>query len=457
MKKLITPSVFLLFLLLQMRVSAQEILNLKHSCSFDGDQEDTEIYANEPSDEATKVVRKIMALNVLQQNFIIKSGNCKNALAATEGKQRYILYSTTFLESFKGNDNARWAAFCVMAHEIGHHLNYHDMEEVSSSKRKLMEIQSDKFAGGILFRLGASLPQAQAGILLYTDDVGSKTHPPKSARLEALASGWKQAQEQQRSSIDDASVKDEPKVIEKEQSKQNKPNSLLPPLPFIEPEMVYVQGGTFQMGSNHKESLVAEKPIHPVTVGNFYIGKTEVTQKQWRMVMGSYPIELNFKGCDDCPVESVSWDDVQEFLQKLNTKSSNKYRLPTDAEWEYAAKGGNKSRNYKFSGSNTKNDVAWCTENSNDKTHPVGTLKANELGIYDMSGNVREWCQDVWHDNFVNAPDNGSAWLLGGDQSSRIIRGGSWGQYSNDCNTSNRNRCESTTRFAHHGFRLSRQ
>ena len=113
MKRLVTPSVFILFLLLQCPVSAQEILTLKHSCSYDGDQEDTEIYANDPSDEATAIVKKIMQLNVLPQNFIIKSGNCKNALASAEGKQRYILYSTTFLESFKSNENARdWTSSC---------------------------------------------------------------------------------------------------------------------------------------------------------------------------------------------------------------------------------------------------------------------------------------------------------------------------------------------------------
>ena len=453
MKRLYAPSVFILILLLNCRVSAQEILNLKHSCSFDGDQEDTEIYANGPSDEATAIIRKIMALNVLPQNFIIKSGNCKNALASAEGKQRYILYSTTFLESFKSNDNARWAAYCVMAHEIGHHLANHDMEEVNPSRRKLMEIQSDKFAGGILYRLGATLPQAQAGILLYTDEVGSKTHPPKSARLEAVASGWKQAQEQQRSSFDDVPTR----TATQTEPVQKNTSPSVSRLPF-EPEMVQVVGGTFKMGSSDpnigcKDCSKDELPAHSVTLNTFNIGKYEVTQKQWRDVMGSDPPKLNFKGCDQCPVERVSWDDIQEYLKKLNGKVTGKtYRLPTEAEWEYAARGGNQSRGFTYSGSNTLDIVAWFWENSGDskltgewssdkitknncKTHPVGGKNANELGIYDMSGNVWEYCQDYYDDNYYkNSPTRNPKGPEKGNY--RVLRGGSWNYYNYYCRVS---------------------
>lgn len=200
--------------------------------------------------------------------------------------------------------------------------------------------------------------------------------------------------------------------------------------------MIKVQGGTFKMGSNDGED--DEQPIHDVTVPTFYICKYEVTQKQWRDIMGENP--SYFKGCDDCPVESVSWNDIQEFIKKLHKKTGKKYRLPTEAEWEYAARGGNKSKGFKYAGSNTIDDVAWYLKNSfelgekhkNYGTNPVGLKKANELGIYDMNGNVYEWCQDRWHNNYKNAPANGSAWKSG-NSNYLVLRGGSWYSASEYC------------------------
>ncbi len=184
-------------LLFAQLASAQEPLAIRHSCNFASAADTlTEVYTYESSTEAKQIIERVMQVNVLPQNFIIKSADCNNALATTLGKQRYILYSTAFLENFKKEANTKWAAYCVLAHEIGHHLSNHDLEETNPAVRKKYELEADRFAGGILFRLGATLEEAQAGINTFSLETASQTHPPKRARLEALAVGWKQAEEQ---------------------------------------------------------------------------------------------------------------------------------------------------------------------------------------------------------------------------------------------------------------------
>ena len=228
-----------------------------------------------------------------------------------------------------------------------------------------------------------------------------------------------------------------------------KPSTPSVSIPFKEPEMVYVEGSSFQMGSNDYDN---EKPIHSVTLSSFSIGKYEVTQALWRSVMGKNP--SNFKG-DNLPVEQVSWDDIQRFLQKLNAKTGKNYRLPTEAEWEYAARGGNKSNSFKFSGSNTVGDVAWYGSNSDSKTHTVGGKTANELGIYDMSGNVWEWCSDRYDENYYkNSPSQNPKGATSG--SSRVLRGGSWYTYAYNCRVANRLLNDPSIRDNLFGFRVCR-
>ncbi len=193
--------------------------------------------------------------------------------------------------------------------------------------------------------------------------------------------------------------------------------------------MVFVKGGYFMMGSNDGEA--DEKPIHKIWVDDFNIGKYEVTQKEWQEVMGSNP--SYYRG-EDLPVDQVSWNDVQDYLSKLNAKTGKKYRLPTEAEWEYAARGGNKSRGYEYSGSNNIEEAAWYNGNSGSKTHPAGTKKPNELGLYDMTGNVWEWCSDWYDENYYkNSPDRNPQ---GGKGSSRLLRGGSWDNSDYNCRVS---------------------
>lgn len=198
-------------------------------------------------------------------------------------------------------------------------------------------------------------------------------------------------------------------------------------------DMVWVEGGTFAMGSTDSDASSDESPVHNVTLSGFYVGKYEVTQLLWTYVMGRNPSWFNVD--DNLPVEMVSWDDCQDFITKLNELTGKTLRLPTEAEWEYAARGGNKSKGYKYSGSDTIDDVAWYYGNSNSTTHPVGNKAPNELGIYDMSGNVWEWCQDRYGSYTPDAqtdptgPENGSI---------RVCRGGSWYSHAQLCRCSYR-------------------
>ena len=189
--------------------------------------------------------------------------------------------------------------------------------------------------------------------------------------------------------------------------------------------MVPVEGGTFTMGATSEQGSDAwgkEKPAHKVTLSDYYIGQTEVTQALWKAVMGSNPSDS--KG-DNLPVEQVSWDDCQVFIQNLNQLTGKQFRLPTEAEWEYAARGGRKSRGYKYAGGNDIGLVAWYTGNSGDETHTVATKQANELGVYDMSGNVWEWCSDRYGDYQSSSQSDPQGPSSGSD---RVYRGG--GYYS---------------------------
>ena len=204
-------------------------------------------------------------------------------------------------------------------------------------------------------------------------------------------------------------------------------------------KMIRVEGGSFTMGATSEQGSDAfddEKPAHRVTLSTYSIGETEVTQELWRAVMGNNP--SNFKGSNR-PVEKVSWNDCQAFIHKLNSITGRSFRLPTEAEWEFAARGGNKSQGYKYSGSNNLGTVAWFTDNSGRETHPVKTKSRNELGIYDMSGNVWEWCQD-WKGSYGSSDQSDPMESRSG--SGRVYRGGGWNNGVSCCRMSFR--CSNT-------------
>ena len=204
------------------------------------------------------------------------------------------------------------------------------------------------------------------------------------------------------------------------------------------PEMVVLPAGSFEMGGD------TEKPVHAVSIGRpFAMAKTEVTQSQWRAVMGSSP--SSFARCDDCPVEGISWNDAQKYVDKLSRMTGKVYRLPSEAEWEYACRAGGRQ---KYCGSDDVGSVAWHSApvgsgNSDSKTHPVAQKQANAFGLHDMSGNVAEWVEDCYHEHYNGAPVDGSAWIdsedsnakiavkdrsarVDGECKYRMLRGGSW-------------------------------
>jgi formylglycine-generating enzyme required for sulfatase activity len=219
-------------------------------------------------------------------------------------------------------------------------------------------------------------------------------------------------------------------------------------------QMVFVESGTFDMGNS--DGKADEKPVHSVKVENFHMGKYEVTQAQWQAVMWNNP--SFFEGCDDCPVENISWNDTQTFLKKLNKITGKNYRLPTEEEWEYAARGGKQWRvRYHYSGSNDLNSVGWCLENSwhNDSwhdsgrsTHPVGTKSPNQLQIYDMTGNVRELCQDLYK-GYCDSTDK-TDYI----KSDRVVRGGSCIDPSDQVQVTVRDKSRSDYPYFVIGFRI---
>ncbi|KAB2824804.1 formylglycine-generating enzyme family protein [Aliivibrio finisterrensis] len=232
-----------------------------------------------------------------------------------------------------------------------------------------------------------------------------------------------------------------------------------PPHPVtqkIEETMVYVEGGIYVMGSDSPSATKAEKPAHLVSVNDFYISKFEVTQELFESVMGS---SLSYFQSPDIPVNNLSWQQANYFIEKLNQLTGETYRLPTEAEWEYAARGGNLSQNYTYSGSNNIDDVAWFTDNANNQAHPVGMKQPNELGLYDMTGNVGEFVSDAYDDTFyrfspTDNPNNARDEASG--LAHKSVRGSSFSYKANESENYRRDFASQSIIMADMGLRLVR-
>ncbi len=229
--------------------------------------------------------------------------------------------------------------------------------------------------------------------------------------------------------------------------KREEPGSLSENLNGVSLEMIYVPGGRFNMGSPEGDGSDSERPLHEVTVPSFYIGKHQVTQEQWQSVMGANPSV--FKDGKNLPVETISWNDAKEFCKKLSRMTGKEYRLPSEAEWEYACRAGTTGD---YAGD--LDALGWYDGNASGKTHPVGEMEPNAYGLHDMHGNVWEWCEDVWHDTYDGAPNDGKAWLSGGDTGRRVLRGGSWNYNGNYCRSADRGRFAAGYRYISIGFRV---
>ena len=244
----------------------------------------------------------------------------------------------------------------------------------------------------------------------------------------------------------------EPKSLK--QAKQTKEDTLSFTVGGVSFKMIRIEHGTFMMGATPEMTgpYDEEKTVHEVTISkDYYMGETQVTQELWQAVMGNNPSKFNG---NNNPVESISWNDCQEFIKKLNNLTGKQFRLPTEAEWEYAARGGNKSRHTQYSGSDDIDSVAWYYGNSGSQTHPVAKKSPNELGLYDMSGNVWEWCNDRYGDDYyAKSPSVDPQGSSSG--SSRVLRGGSWRSSPRLCRSSNRHRYYPEGEGNRFGFRLA--
>lgn len=394
---------------------------------------------------------------VLVDNKMVRGTNGVAKVVLPVGQHSYIVASDGY-ESEEGTVKLKAAAPSNLQITLSKETNTISTSTNDVATQHIVRNQIVKFSGKVVDIngqpvIGAVVEETGTKNISVTDIDGNFIIKAKSSSITVTVTFLGCVPKQVKLT---EGTKEEITLIEETYKKQPSSSASSITIPVkdgISIEMVKVEGGTFIMGATPemKNSWTEERPIHQVTLTNdYYIGKYEVTQSLWCALMDNNP--SYFKG-DNLPVEQVSWDDCQKFINKLNDITGRKFRLPTEAEWEYAARGGKKSRGYQYSGSNKISDVAWYSSNSEHKTQPVGLKLANELGLYDMSGNVDEWCFDRF--GFYSALSQTNP--LGADDGiCRVYRGGSWEQTAGFCRSSDRsNYGTSKNRIYNLGFRLA--
>ena len=391
---------------------------------------------------------------VLVDNKMVRGTNGVAKVVLPVGQHSYIVASDGY-ESEEGTVKLKAAAPSNLQITLSKETNTISTSTNDVATQHIVSNQIVKFSGKVVDIngqpvIGAVVEETGTKKVAVTDIGGNFVIEAKSSSITVTVTFLGCVPKQVKLT---EGTKEEITLIEETYKKQPSSSASSITIPVkdgISIEMVKVEGGTFMMGATPEmeNSNKWELPVHEVTLYNYYIAQYEVRQSLWEKVMGNNP--SFFKG-ENLPVENVSWDDCQVFISKLNELTGRKFRLPTEAEWEFAARGGNKRQGLQYSGSANLSDVAWYKANSDLKTHPVGSKRANELGLYDMSGNVLEWCQDFYLYYSKSSQLNPNVVSCG---KQRIVRGGCWGYEPRNCRSSYRNACLPEYRCADLGFRL---
>lgn len=479
-----------LFIFPSMALAEIGSLQVDQYCSFNNDPLPKQLITFSSDADARAAISRIMQYTGLPPRFKIMAADVPNAAAIIKGNQRYILYNQFFMSQIKNATQNQWAQISILAHEIGHHLSSHTLEE--SGSRPHLELEADMFSGHVLQRMGASMEDAVAAMKQVADENGSRTHPPRRSRIAAIANGWKRAEEQAKGKLPESAqtenapqFKREPSIKQSgevehfhngrshthllpdegldHQHGNGKTESDLPATISLTHnlQLMRIPAGSFQMGSQSSK-YAKEKPVHTVTVLHpFWMSRTEITFAQYdayaTAVRKPKPHDAGW-GRNNRPVINVSWNDAQGYIKWLsnNNEQGLQCRLPSEAEWEYAARAKhNRAYGWGDTAGNKRANCDGCSSQwDNKQTAPTGSFPAVGFGLYDMHGNVLEWTQDRWRANYQGAPVDGSVWNSGAD-SRRVLRGGSWRDPPVGMRSASRYRFHPNQRSDFIGFRVA--
>ena len=442
-------------------------LPVGHSCSYFGEPVPHSVHTFSSDKEAEGVIRKIVAASGLVQNFVVRSAGVPNAAATIRRDKRFILYNQYFMRKMKKATGSPWAAVSIMAHEIGHHLNGHTLDNRGS--RPSIELEADYYSGFILQKLGGTLDQARIAMTRLGSETGSSTHPPKRDRLAAITNGWTKSCE-----LDPACGGRTPADPERQDEESRKsPVRKKPGRAFRDcdqcPELVVVPAGSFEMGSPDTEEGrdYNEGPVHRVTIPRrLAVGVYEVTFEEWDACLKDGGCKHDSIwgdrgwGRGRRPVIDVTWEEARSYVDWLSRKTGKGYRLLSESEWEYVARAGtvtpfHTGRTIATHQANFDGGRAYGAVRRR-QTLPVGSFQPNAFGLYDVHGNVREWVEDCSNLSYRGKPSDGRAWT-NSYCISRVLRGGSWRDDAEELRSASRDSgTESVTSDDRTGFRVVR-